>query len=116
MKNKEYISLIKMIEYIDKTIEYTKGHTFDSFCNDSKTVDATVFSISQVGELIKNISNELMLKYSCIEWKMVKGLRNRIIHDYEGISLKNIWYIINNDIIQLKKDLQKIIVSEKVDE
>lgn len=24
MKNKEYISFIKMIEYIDKAIEYTK--------------------------------------------------------------------------------------------
>ncbi len=27
MKNKEYVSFIKMIEYIDKAIEYTKGYT-----------------------------------------------------------------------------------------
>lgn len=43
MKNKEYISLIKMIEYIDKTIKYTEGYTFENFCKDDKTVDATVF-------------------------------------------------------------------------
>ena len=44
---------------------------------------------------------------------MIKGLRNRIVHDYEGISLKNIWYIVNNDIIGLKEQLQKILEKEK---
>lgn len=29
-----------------------------------------------------------MDKYNNIEWNMIKGLRNRIVHDYEGISLK----------------------------
>ena len=47
MKSKEYISLQKMIEYIDKSIGYTEGYTFEEFCNDSKTIDATVFIISQ---------------------------------------------------------------------
>ncbi len=48
MKNKEYLSLMKMIEYIDKSIEYTKGYTFEEFSNDDKTIDATIFAISQV--------------------------------------------------------------------
>lgn len=60
MKNKEYMSLIKMIEYIDKSIKYTKGYDFEKFCNDEKTIDATVFSISQIGELVKNMSKETM--------------------------------------------------------
>lgn len=44
---------------------------------------------------------------------MIKGLRNRIVHDYEGISLKNIWYVLNHDIINLKKELLRIIEIEK---
>lgn len=115
MKNKEYISLIKMIEYIEKATKYTEGYTFEEFCNDEKTIDATVFSISQIGELVKNISKETMQKYSLIEWNMIKGLRNRIVHDYEGISLKSIWYVLNNDVKQLKDDIQKIINSEKIE-
>ena len=115
MKNKEYMSLVKMIEYIDKSIKYSQNYTFDEFCNDEKTVDATVFSISQIGELVKNITNETMKKYNFIEWNMIKGLRNRIVHDYEGINLKTIWYIVNNDIYQLKVDIQNIINSEKIE-
>ena len=116
MKNKEYISFIKMIEYIDRSIRYTEGYTFEKFCTDDKTIDATVFAISQIGELIKNISKQTMQKYQAIEWNMIKGLRNRIVHDYEGISLKSIWFILNNDIIQLKEDIQDIINTEKVED
>ena len=115
MKNKEYLSLIKMVEYIDKAIQYTKDYTFEEFSKDDKTIDATVFSISQIGELVKNISKEIMEKYTFIEWNMIKGLRNRIVHDYEGISLKSIWYVIENDILKLKEDIQKIITSEEIE-
>lgn len=113
MKNKEYMALQKMIEYIDKSIVYTEGYTFEGFCNDSKTVDATVFIISQIGELVKNISKETMEKYSNIEWNMIKGLRNRIVHDYEGIILKSVWHVVKVDIIELKKEIQNIIETEK---
>ncbi len=116
MKNKEYIALTKMIEYIEKSIRYTKGYDFEKFCKDEKTVEATIFSISQIGELVKNLSNETMKKYSYIEWNMIRGLRNRIVHDYEGINLKSIWYIINNDILQLKEDINKILKNEKIND
>lgn len=105
-----------MIEYIDKSLKYTNGYSFEKFSCDDKTIDATVFSISQIGELVKNISKETMKKYPNIEWNMIKGLRNRIVHDYEGISLKNIWYIIQNDILELKNSLQNIIDNEKGEE
>ncbi len=102
-----------MIEYIDKSIVYTEGYTFEGFCNDSKTVDATVFIISQIGQLIKNISKETMEKYSNIEWNMIKSLRNRIVHNYEGIILKSVWHVVKVDIIELKKEIQNIIETEK---
>ena len=113
MKNKEYMSLKKMIEYIDKATEYTKGYAFDTFCNDDKTIDATVFAISQIGELVKNISKETMEKYPNIEWIIIKNLRNKIVHDYEGIKLNFIWDIVTEDIIQLKADLEKILEDDK---
>ena len=103
-----------MIEYIDKAIKYVKEYDFEEFCEDEKTVDATIFAISQIGELVKNISKETMNKYNNIEWNMIKGLRNRIVHDYEGISLKSIWYVIENDLIGLKDNKQKILSEEKI--
>lgn len=107
MKNKEYISFIKMVEYVEKAMKYVNGYNFEQFCKDEKTVDATIFAISQIGELVKNISKETMNKYNDIEWNMIKGLRNRIVHDYEGISLKSIWYVVENDLIELKEKYRR---------
>lgn len=112
MKNKEYMSLKKMIEYIDKALRYTENCNFEQFTNNEEKVDATVFAISQIGELVKNISKETMNKYPDIEWIVIKNLRNKIVHDYEGIKLNFIWDIISNDLIQLRNDLEIIIENE----
>lgn len=73
-----------------------------------------MFNISQIGELVKNISKETMDKYSNIEWNMIKGLRNRIVHDYEGINLKSIWYVLENDIKILKIEIENILKQEEI--
>ena len=109
MKNKEYMSLKKMIEYINKALKYTEGCSFETFSRNEEKVDATVFAISQIGELVKNITKETMERYNNIEWIIIKKLRNKIVHDYEGINLNLIWDIITDDIIQLKMDLEKIL-------
>ena len=109
MKNKEYLSIKKMIDYIDKALRYTEKCDFNVFSSNEEKVDATVFALSQIGELVKNISNETMEKYPNIEWIIIKNLRNKIVHDYEGINLNLIWDIIVNDIIKLKTDLEKIL-------
>ena len=108
MKNNEKEIIIKMINYIDKSLKYTKDYSFQDFCNDEKTQDATIFNISQIGELTRKLSEEFIKNNSTIEWKMIKGLRNRIVHDYDGINLENIWYIITNDLNILKKQLSEI--------
>ncbi len=50
-----------------------------------------------------------MEKYTNIDWIVIKNLRNKIVHDYEGIKLNLIWDVVTNDIIQLKKDLEEIL-------
>lgn len=36
-------------------------------------------------------------------------MRNRLVHDYEGIRLKVVWATINNDFPDLKNALQSIL-------
>lgn len=37
------------------------------------------------------------------------GLRNRIVHDYEGVNLKLVWEIIPGDLPELEKGLNKLL-------
>ena len=43
-----------------------------------------------------------------IPWREVYGLRNRIVHDYEGVNLKLVWEIILDDLPELKQMLLEI--------
>ncbi|MBR3002634.1 MAG: DUF86 domain-containing protein [Clostridia bacterium] len=113
MKNKEYLSIQKMITYIEKALRYTENCEFDSFSSNEEKIDATIFALSQIGELVKNIEKETIEKYSNIEWIVIKNLRNKIVHDYEGINLNLIWDIITNDILKLKNDLNNILNEQK---
>ncbi|MBR0351461.1 MAG: DUF86 domain-containing protein [Clostridia bacterium] len=112
MKSKEYMSIKKMIDYIDKALRYTEKCNFETFSTNEEKIDATIFALSQIGELVKNIDKKTMEKYSNIEWVIIKNLRNKIIHDYEGINLNIIWDIITNDILDLKINLEDILKSE----
>lgn len=45
-----------------------------------------------IGEQVYMLSDELKKQYSDIPWKLVSGLRHRLVHDYDGIN----WNIITD--------------------
>lgn len=49
-----------------------------------------------------------MKQYPEIPWFKMRGLRNRIVHDYEGVNLKLIWEIVSMDVKVLKEQLAKL--------
>ena len=72
-------------------------------------IDACVFNLSQIGELVNKLDEEYTLKNSEISWFEIRGLRNRIVHDYEGLNIKLIWEIIDVDIKMLREQLYKLL-------
>lgn len=106
MKNK--VAIEKMIKYIDKTMIYCKGQNYDSFESNEMLIEACVFDISQIGELCRHLDEDFMKKYSEIPWHKMRGLRNRIIHDYDGLNLLPVWETINDDFPELKTMLLAI--------
>ncbi|WP_312810994.1 HepT-like ribonuclease domain-containing protein [Sedimentibacter sp.] len=103
MNNQKIIQ--KIINYINSVLKYTNNITYEEFIVNSMMIEACIFNLSQIGELVNKLDKEYILKYPEVPWKKMKGLRNRIIHDYEGVNLKLIWEIIYIDIKSLKEQL-----------
>ena len=85
MKNK--IILQKIIKYVSKIIEYTNNTQYNEFINNSMMVEACVFNLSQIGELANKIDEEFAKNHTSVPWRILYGLRNKIVHDYEGVNL-----------------------------
>ena len=106
MKNQKII--LKIINYIDSILKYTNNVDYSEFRNNSMLVEACVFNLSQIGELVNKLDKEYIADYSEVPWFKMKGLRNRIVHDYEGVNLNLIWEIIDTDLKILKEQLSNI--------
>lgn len=64
--------------------------------------------MSQLGELAGKIDNEYRMIHREIPWSQIYGLRNRIVHDYEGVNFMLVWEIICNDLQELREMLIRI--------
>ena len=53
-----------------------------------------------------------MNKYTNIPWNSIKGMRNRIVHDYENIVLSVLWGTIKECLPDLKDKLKDIILND----
>ena len=107
MKNQKIIQ--KIINYIDSILKYINGVDYAEFRNNSMMVEACVFNLSQIGELVNKLDKEYFSQHNEIPWFKMRGLRNRIVHAYEGVNLNLIWEIIDIDIKILRERLLKLI-------
>lgn len=103
MKNDIVIS--KMLVYIEKVLNYVAGMAYSEFEKKDMVVEACVFNLSQLGELANKVDSEFQQMHSNVPWRQIYGLRNRIVHDYEGVNLKLVWEIIADDLPELKQML-----------
>lgn len=113
MNSRDRIIIQKIIGYIDDVEKYVEGIEARDFLDDKKTITACAFTVSQIGELVKEITDETIDKYPNIPWNSIKGMRNRIVHDYENVDLSVLWGTIMESLPDLKNELKDIILKEK---
>lgn len=105
---KHDVILAKMIGYAQKIVAYCDGLGYDTFSGNSMLIEACVFNLSQIGELASKLDASFIQAHSNIPWKQLYGLRNRIVHDYEGVNLILVWEIVQNDLPDLVEMLRSI--------
>jgi len=74
--------------------------------------NASLALLTNIGELVSKLSDDFKTKYPNIDWINVKGLRNKIAHDYQGIDIVITYDIIREDLVILNKNLESAIASE----
>ena len=85
-------------ECIDIIQEEISKVSFEEFVNDRKTIGYIERQLEKIGEAIsqiqkldKNILTDIFSDYSY--WENIKGMRNRLIHEYWGTSLEMIYEV-----------------------
>jgi uncharacterized protein with HEPN domain len=89
MSKRDQILLLEdMLDSALKIRRYTSSLDYDTFLKDEKTIDAVVRNFEIIGEAANRIDPDYRTKNPEIEWARIRGFRNRIVHDYLGLTMR----------------------------
>ena len=110
MSNRDYTDFVQdIIDAILSINKFIEGMSFDDFTKDDKTISAVTRKFEIIGEAANRIPKSFQEKFNDIPWSYMIGMRNKIIHDYDGINLMIIFDSIKEDLQGLLPKLKKLI-------
>ena len=98
--------ILDAITYIES---YVKEAIEEEFMANHLVQDGVIRQLEIIGEAVKSLSYDLRDKYENIPWQDIAGIRNVLIHHYFGVDLGEIWLTVQNDIPDLKDNIQRIL-------
>jgi len=111
MDSKDIRVLEKLLQHAESIMTYCQDcKQLSDFEADSMRVEATVFNLMQIGELAKtSLSDSAKEQITAIPWRQLYGMRNRIVHGYDGVNMLIVWQTVDEDIPQLHQELEMIL-------
>jgi len=97
--------LIHIIECLDKIEQFTKDGK-DAFLSDIMMQDAVYRNFEIIGEAAKRLPDDVRQQISDVPWRQVAGFRDVLIHQYDGVDPLQVWQVIENDFMGIRKSIQ----------
>ena len=96
---------------IGKIERYTENMNLEDFSNNELIQDGVIRNLEIIGEVVKNLPDDIKKNYPEVEWRKIAGLRDILIHAYFGVDLEIIWDIVKNKVPELKEMVREILLN-----
>lgn len=114
MPENHILILKHILNSITEIEEYTQGvENLTDFLDDQKTVRATERNLEIIGEAVKKIPESLKSEYNSIEWRKIAGIRDIIIHNYDGVDYEIVFDVIQNKLKPLHTVIDSMIQNQE---
>lgn len=88
---------------------YVAGLTQEQFQANSEKQDAVIRRFEIIGEAARHLSPEAQKQFPDIPWRLITGMRNILIHDYDDVDLGQVWRTIHGDLPGLISKLEAFL-------
>lgn len=102
------VYLAQILERIERIERYTASDK-DAFFADSMMQDAVIRNFEVIGEAAKRIPDAYRRQHPDIPWRSLAGFRDVLIHQYEGVSLPEVWQAIERDLPGIREAIEAIL-------
>ena len=107
LRDKERLEHI--LSAIDRIQRYTVGKSYQDLTADDMMYYAVVKNIEIIGEAANMLTPIFQQSHPETPWKMVKGMRNYIVHEYFQIDDIVVWDVIKNNIPELREQILRYL-------
>ena len=90
MQRRDRIIFQKIISETDICSKMLGDTSLKDFLSDEKLKRACAMTLINIGELVKNISDETRIKHSYIPWKAIAGMRDITAHAYQTLRMEDV--------------------------
>jgi uncharacterized protein with HEPN domain len=97
--------ILNCIEHIQL---YTANLSFEQFSGNFMATEACLYNFQIIGEAVSKLPAEIKEANLTIPWSRIKGMRNRLIHEYFGTDLQLVWEVIKDELPSLETELRNI--------
>ncbi len=111
-EKKDLFHLLGILESAGKISDYSKGiETADEFirAQNQMVYNACLTLLTNICEELEKLSAETQSKLTKLDLRAIKGMRNRIVHDYQNLDSYIIFDAIQKDLPPLKDTLYDVI-------
>jgi uncharacterized protein with HEPN domain len=111
MAHADLVYVRHILDAILRIAEYLQGIDEEAFLQTPLVQDGVIRQLEIIGEATKQISSETRAEHAHIPWKDMAGMRDKLIHDYFGVDLEQVWITAQNDIPILQVEIKAILGS-----
>lgn len=102
------VYLIYIVECIDNIKELTEAGR-EAFFAAKHDQAAVIYYLQTLAESTQRLSSSLKDKHPEIEWTLISGLRNRLVHEYLDINRNIVWSIVTNQLDPLRATISQML-------
>lgn len=103
------VYLKDILESIEVIERYVAGMIEFDFNQNLLVQDAVIRRFEIIGEAASNVSADFRQQHPQIEWRLMSDMRNKLIHEYYGVSTSTIYNTAKSELPKLKEHLLKIV-------
>lgn len=100
MDDRDRRHLLDLMSHATAAIGYADAHDAGWWRN-PETLDAVLMRLAQVGEAARRTSPDGLAEITGVSWSDVKGIRARIVHDYDQIDVNIIRGVVSRQLPRL---------------
>ena len=112
MQHRDKIVLQKVLSEIEIGAQLLGDASLENFLQDEMQKRAVSMTVINIGELIKNVSEEMRLSHREVPWKAVAGMRDLAAHKYQTLRMEDVYSTVKTDFPELRRMIDVILRGE----